>query len=204
MKAILAAATAAALLAGCQTPPPPPPPKPVQYVNQGTVIAGKAHKATMYDLESAANELLMKMRTSKVFEQNYKNIKLREGGKPVIDFGNIENKTTSRIQGRLDSLRDTMRVSLMEMELFVSKDIQSFGKMKGRIINSETNGLEDGSLVEGLGTHKSPALQFWGDLRQFEDDGDDGTYHTYKLHLQLDDLKTGAVVWEGIETKIKL
>ena len=202
MKNTLIAAVAVAVLAGCQTQPPPNH-KP-QYIPQGTVIPGRAHNATMYDLESAANELLMKMRTSKVFERNYNNVKLREGGKPIIDFGNIANMTTSRIQDRLDSLRDTLRVSLMEMDLFVSKDIQSFDKMKGRIIDTETNGLEDGSLVEGLGTHKSPSLMFWGDLHQFKDEGDDGTVHTYKLHLQLDDLRTGAVVWEGIETKIKL
>ena len=202
MKNILVVATVAALFAGCQTQPPAKP--QVQYVNQGTVIAGKAHNATMYDLESAANELLMKMRTSKMFERNYNNIKLREGGKPVIDFGNIENKTANRIQGRLDSLRDTMRVSLMEMDLFESKDIQSFGDMKDRMASSETNGLEDGSLVESFGTHKSPSLMFRGDLRQFEDEGYEGTHHTYKLRLALYDLKTGRIVWEGIETKIKL
>ena len=191
----------AAMVCGCQTPQQKP---KVQYVEQGTVIAGKARNATMYDLESAANDLLMKMRTSKVFERNYNNIALREGGKPVIDFGNIENKTTSRIQGRLDSLRDTMRVSLMEMDLFESKDMQSFGDISDRIVSSETNGLEDGSLVENMGTHKSPSLMFRGDLRQFEDEGYDGTHHTYKLRLALYDLKTGRVVWEGIETKIKL
>jgi len=201
MKNIIFIATAVVLAAGCQTAQPKP---PVQYVNQGTVIAGRAQNATMYDLESAANDLLMKMRTSKVFERNYGNIKLREGGKPVIDFGNIENRTTSRIQGRLDSLRDTVRVSLMEMDLFESKDIQSFGDMTDRIQSSDLNGLEDGSLMESMGTHKSPSLMFKGDLRQFDDEGYDGTHYTYKLHLQLLDLKTGRVVWEGIETKIKL
>ena len=188
-------------ICGCQTTPPKP---RVQYVEQGAVIAGKAHNATMYDLESAANELLMKMRTSKVFERNYNNVKLREGGKPVIDFGNIDNRTTSRIQGRLDSLRDTIRVSLMEMDLFESKDIQSFGDMSSRIVGSETNGLEDGSLVESLGTHKSPSLMFKGDVRQFEDEGYEGAHYTYKLRLALYDLKTGRIVWEGVETKIKL
>ena len=191
----------AAVVGGCQ----PPPQKPrVQYVEQGTVIAGKAQNATMYDLESAANDLLMKMRTSKVFEKNYNNIKLREGGKPVIDFGNVENKTTNRIQGRLDSLRDTMRVSLMEMDLFESKDMQSFGDISDRMVASETNGLEDGSLVESMGSHKSPSLMFKGELRQFSDEDEAGTHHIYKLRLALYDLKTGRVVWEGIETKIKL
>lgn len=190
-----------AVICGCQTAQQKP---KVQYIEQGTVIAGRASSATMYDLESAANDLLMKMRVSKVFERNYNNIKLREGGKPIIDFGNIENMTTSRIQGRLDSLRDTIRVSLMEMDLFESKDIQSFGDMSDRMLSSETNGLEDGSLVESMGTHKSPSLMFKGDLRQFEDEGEEGTHHTYKLRLALYDLKTGRVVWEGIETKIKL
>ena len=190
-----------AVICGCQTAQQKP---KVQYIEQGTVIAGRASSATMYDLESAANDLLMKMRVSKVFERNYNNIKLREGGKPIIDFGNIENMTTSRIQGRLDSLRDTIRVSLMEMDLFESKDIQSFGAMSDRMLSSETNGLEDGSLVESMGTHKSPSLMFKGDLRQFEDEGEEGTHHTYKLRLALYDLKTGRVVWEGIETKIKL
>lgn len=201
MKNIVIASLAAAVSCGCHTTPPK---SRVQYIEQGTVIAGKAHNATIYDLESAANELLSKMRTSKIFERNYGNIKLREGGKPVIDFGNIENKTASRIQGRLDSLRDTIRISLIETDLFESKDMQSFGGISSRMLSSETNGLEDGSLVESMGTHKSPSLMFKGDVRQFEDDGYEGVHHTYKLHLALYDLKTGRVVWEGTETKIKL
>ena len=173
-----------------------------RYVEHGEVISGKASEATMYDLESGTQELLKKMRKSNLFMQNYTKVKAaKNGDPPVIVLGNIENKTSARIQGRLDSVRDIVRSSLFETDLFEVKDDQASSQIAARITQSETNGLENGSLVSTLGTHDSPDFMVLGDLRAFEDHGG---FHTYKLRLAIHNLSTGKIVWEGIQTKIKL
>lgn len=173
-----------------------------RYVEHGEVISGVASEATMYDLESGTQELLKKMRKSNLFMQNYKKVKAAKNGDlPVIVIGNIENKTSSRIQGRLDSVRDIVRTSLFETEFFEVKDDQASAQIAARILSSETGGLENGALVSVVGTHDSPDFMVLGDLRAFEDHGG---FHTYKLRLAIHNLTTGKIVWEGIQTKIKL
>lgn len=181
---------------------PPVPKGDAKYVENGEVISGKASEATIYDLESGTQELLKKMRKSKLFMQNYKKTQTAKNGDlPVIVLGNIENKTSSRIQGRLDSVRDVIRASLFETDLFEVKDDQASAQIAARILQSETNGLENGALISAIGTHDSPDYMVLGDLHAFEDHGG---FHTYKLRLAIHNLATGKIVWEGIQTKIKL
>lgn len=66
-KLALTLGIATAALCGCVVqslePVAKPFPKgPAQYVPEGTVVNGTASEATMYDLESATQELLAKMR----------------------------------------------------------------------------------------------------------------------------------------------
>lgn len=204
MKEIVSAFFVVAILCGCTTNPPSPKPLPkgpAQYVPQGEVINGQADAMTMYDLETATQELLMKMRKSAVFNQNYAAVKTKKGALPVIVVGNIENRTTSRIQGRLDTVREIVNASLFEMDIFEVKDDAASNQIASRIIQSETSGLENGGLVASLGTHDSPDFLLVGDLSAFKDYGG---YHTYKLHISIHNLTTGKVVWKGIQTKIKL
>ncbi|MGN0854685.1 MAG: hypothetical protein ACI4R9_04090 [Kiritimatiellia bacterium] len=217
MKNLGLAVTAAVMLLGCVEVPKPerlrlepnsePIAKPIprgeaRYVEQGEVISGRASEATMYDLESGTQELLKKMRKSNLFQQNYRKVKAAKNGDlPVIVLGNIENKTSSRIQERLDSVRDIVRTSLFETDLFEVKDDQAAAQIAARIVQSETGGLENGAAINALGTHDSPDFMVLGDLRAFEDHGG---FHTYKLRLAVHNLATGKIVWEGIQTKIKL
>lgn len=203
--AFVTSALAAALVCGCAVNPPPPKPLPngpAQYVPEGEVINGKASEMTMYDLETATQELLAKMRKSNLFTQNYTSVKTANAGKlPVIVVGNIENRTSDRIQGRLDTVREIVNTSLFEMDLFEVKDDTAASQIAARMLQSQTGGLEDGTLVSSLGTHDSPDFMLIGDFSAFKDFGG---YHTYKLHLAVHNLKTGKVVWQGIQTKIKL
>lgn len=216
-KAAIIASLCAAALCGCVEVPKPerfrlepnsePIAKPIpkgdaRYVEHGEVISGTASEATMYDLESGTQELLKKMRKSNLFMQNYRKVKAAKNGDlPVVVLGNIENKTSSRIQGRLDSVRDIVRTSLFETDLFEVKDDQASAQIAARIVQSETGGLENGAAVGALGTHDSPDFMVLGDLRAFEDHGG---FHTYKLRIAVHNLATGKIVWEGIQTKIKL
>ena len=204
MKKAFFASLCAAALCGCVSNPPPPKPLPkgpAQYVPEGEVINGRASEMTMYDLETATQELLAKMRKSALFTQNYTAVKAKKGALPVIVVGNIENRTTSRIQDRLDTVREIVNTSLYEMDLFEVKDDTASSQIAARILQSETSGLENGAAVAALGTHDSPDFMLIGDLSAFKDFGG---YHTYKLHLAIHNLATGKVVWQGIQTKIKL
>ena len=81
------------------------------------------------------------------------------------------------------------------------KDDRAGGTIRSRIIRGADAGLEDGSLVQGMGTHESPDFIVLGDIRHFEDVGG---YHTYRLRLAIHNLRTGKIVWEGVRTSIKL
>lgn len=188
----LAAAATLAIFAGCRT----------TYVPEGTPIAGRAQSPTVYDLDTSAAELARKMLSSPLFRRNYEAAKTRKNGAfPVVVCGNIANMTTQRIQGRLDAARDRIRIALLESALVEAKDDEASGAIASRILSCANGGMENGALVQSLGTHDSPDFLLLGDFRHFEDVGG---YNTFKLHLALHDLSTGKIVWEGIQTMIKL
>lgn len=202
MKKSIIASICASALCGCVSDPPPPKPLPkgpAQYVSNGEAINGQASELTMYDLETATQELLVKMRKNQLFTQNYTAVKTAKGALPVIVVGNIKNRTTSRIPDRLNTVREIINTSLYEMDLFEVKDDAASSQIADRIIDK--TGLEKDENVQYIGTHDAPDFLLVGDLSAFKDFGG---YHTYKLHLAIHNLKTGKVVWQGMQTKIKL
>ena len=192
------ASIAAVYVAGCSSQNQ----KTARYVDPGAVVMGEAESPTVYDFESSTQALVGKMLTSKRFMDNYNVIKNAKGGTlPVVVVGNIDNKTTERIQGRLNAAGETVRTMLFDSGLFEFKDDEAADAIKSRILRGADGALEDGALVQSMGGHESPDFIILGDFRHFSDVGG---YHTYRLRLALHSLKTGKVVWEGIETKVKL
>lgn len=202
MARLLFAIVATALCAGCVVNTVPPERSGTQYVPPTEPVVGDSQTLTMYDLESSAQSLIQKMLSSQQFSKNYDAAKPAKDGKPlVVVVGNIANKTTERIQGRLDSIGDAVRAALLESGLFEVKDDEASGAIASRIIRGADSGLEGGSLLESMGTQDPPDFIVLGDVHHF---ADVGGYHTYKLRLAIHNLKTGKVVWEGIQTKVKL
>lgn len=189
------------VLCGCTTKVVPPQETGMRYISENEVIAGKASAPTMYDLESSVQTLMSKMRASQRFAENYNSVKTAKGAIPVVVIGKITNLTSERLQGRLDAIGESVRTSLFDSGLFDVKDDSAAEAISARMLRSADEGLEDGSLVEEFGTHDSPDFIVLGDLRHFEDVGG---YHTYRLRLSIHNLRTGKIVWEGIQTKIKL
>ena len=185
-------------LTGCATQQP----KATQYVEPTEIVSGAPEQATMYDLESSAQQLIERMLSHPQFSDNYNAAKAEKGGKrPIVVIGNIVNKTTERIQGRLDAVGDTVRSALFSSSLFEVKDDKAIGAIIERITSGVDIGVEDGALVKTLGTHESPDFLVLGDFRHFADVGGS---HTYRLRLAIHSLKTGKIVWEGVQTKVKL
>lgn len=189
------------LACGCETVTVPSQPKGTQYVNPNEVIAGKPTEATMYDLETAVQNLMSKMRGNPCFVENYTAAKNAKGRLPIVVLGYIDNNTTDRIQERLDSMRDSIRASLFDTGLVEIKDDDASEAIRARIIRGADGGLETSSLVQTLGKQDAPDFIVLGDMRHFMDVGG---YHTYRMHLAIHSLTTGKVVWEGIQTMVKL
>ena len=177
-------------------------PRRARYGDPNEIVAGTPDSPTMYDLGSSADSLIQKMLGSPQFSKNYNAVKDAKGGAvPIVVIGNIANRTTERIQGRLDAVGDSVRSALFETGLFGVKDDEAGRDIAARIMRGADDGLEDGALVQSMGTQESPDFIVLGDFRHFTDVGG---YHTYRLRLALHNLKTGKVVWEGIQTKVKL
>lgn len=195
------AVMALGILCGCSTKVIPPQETGTRYVSEHETIVGKASAPTMYDLESSVQTLMSKMRASQRFAENYNTVKAAKGAIPVVVIGKIKNLTSERLQSRLDAIGESVRTSLFDSGLFDVKDDSASEAIAARLIRSADEGLEDGSLADEFGTHDSPDFIVFGDLRHFEDVGG---YHTYRLRLSIHNLRTGKIVWEGIQTKIKL
>ena len=190
----LAAVAVYGLVCGCVEPR-------ARYVDHGEIVSGVPESPTMYDLETSVQTLMQKMLASQQFSKNYNATKAAKGGQlPIVVIGNIANKTTERIQGRLDAVGETLRSALFESSLFEVKDDDASSAISSRILHGADDGLEDGELVQSIGTQESPDFIVLGDLRHF---ADVGGYHTYRLRIAIHNLRTGKVVWEGIQTKVK-
>lgn len=190
----LAALVICVLVCGCVEPR-------AHYADPNEIVAGVPGQATMYDLETSVQTLMQKMLASPQFFKNYNAAKAAKGGQlPIVVIGNIANKTTERIQGRLDAVGETLRSALFESSLFEVKDDDAGEAIASRIQRGADGGLEDGALVQSMGTQESPDFIVLGDLRHF---ADVGGYHTYRLRIAFHNLRTGKVVWEGIQTSVK-
>ena len=176
-------------------------PRGTQYVDPDEIISGTPEQLTMYDIESSAQQLLEKMLASQQFFTSYNATKASRGRLPIAVIGKIENMTTERILEKLVAVGDSIRATLRETGLFEVKDDAATGAMISRIISGADGGLENGALVQTMGTQDSPDFIVLGDVRHFSDVGG---YHTYRLRLAIHNLATGKVVWEGVQTRIKL
>ena len=155
----------------------------------------------MYDLETAVQNLVSKMRGSPRFTENYNAAKKAKGGLPIVVIGNIENKTSGRIQRRLDAVGDTIRTLLYDTGMFEVKDDEASEAIRSRIIRGADGGLETSLLVQNLGKQDAPDFIVLGDMRHFTDVGG---YHTYRLRLAIHSLSTGKIIWEDIQTMVKM
>ncbi len=200
-------ATLLATLSGCVASQPTEPPRQVVYADPNGSVAGTAGKAMMYDLKSAAVELMEQMRSSPRFSEEYSAVTnaLQHASppkrRPMIVVAFLENATTLRVQGHLDAVRNTIAASLFNSGVFDVKDDEATAKILGRIVRGVDGGMEKGTLLQTIGERDAPDFMLTGELRHFEDFGG---VHTYCLSLAIHSLKTGRTIWQGIQTKVKL
>lgn len=150
------------------------------------------------DIETAAQNLMLQMHASPRFLEKCEAVKQAKGCLPIVVLGKIENKTTNRMQGRLDAMRDTIRKSLYDAGLVDIKDDETVSRPS---FVARTDEEKTAALVQSHDKQDAPDFIVLGDIRQFTDVGG---YHTYRLRLAIHSLTTGVVIWEGIQTMVKL
>ena len=177
-----------------------------RYADPNAIVAGTPDSATMYDLESAVTELMEQMRSSPRFSEEYADAtnSMRQAKstkrRPMVVVAFLENRTTQRVQGRLDAVRDTISTSLFNSGLFDVKDDEATAKILSRIVWGVDGGMEKGTLLQTIGERDAPDFMLTGELRQFEDGG----VYTYRLALAIHSFRTGATIWQGVHTRVKL
>lgn len=155
------------------------------------------------DLETSVQMLMENMRRHPQFTENYNAVKTVKGAIPIVCQSPISNKTPRaevRSMGR--AVDDLVRVALFDTGIFVVKDDNEADMILSRIVWGENGGIENMSaLMNALGGHDAPDFIVSGDIR--ESLISQGQL-TYQLRLAVYNLKTGEVVWEGIQSKINL
>lgn len=168
-------------------PPPPPPPPP----------APPKPKLPVFDkiVDGMARDML----SSVQFLRNYEEHKVSGGGRlPIAIIGATENESG---RGELDMglkvAGERFRKKLFDSKLFDVKDDKVLAGLAKRIIASGNSPTENGDLMNELKQHGSPDFFIVANLAHFSDL--DGTGY-YKFRMSVHSLRTGRIVWEGIET----
>ena len=156
----------------------------------------------LHDLETATQMLVDRMSHHPQFVKNYGAVKAVKGREPVVCISPIKNNTSlpeGRAWGR--TADELVRVALFDTGLFEVKDDDSADALQSRIIWGVDGGIENmADVVKTLGAHDAPDFMVAGDIKSSKPvDG----YPTYRLRLVVHSLKTGKVVWEGIQSKVK-
>lgn len=155
------------------------------------------------DLETSVQILMEKMLGNPQFTKNYNAAKKAKGALPIVCQSPIVNKTPKaevRSMGR--AADDFVRVALFDTGIFEVKDDSAADMILSRIVWGADGGIENMSaLMNAVGGHDAPDFIISGDLQQSISSSG---YPTYRLRLAVYNLKTGKIVWEGIQRKIKL
>lgn len=155
------------------------------------------------DIEMSVQILMENMRRHSQFTKNYNAVKAAKGAMPIVCQSPIANKTPrAEVRSIGRAVDDLVRVALFDTGIFEVKDDNAVDMILSRIVWGADGSIENVSaLMNAVGEHDAPDFIVSGDLQQSVSSGG---YPTYRLRLAVYNLKTGKIVWEGIQRKIKL
>ena len=170
------------------------------YVLGGCVSAPPPERC---DIETSVQILMENMRRHSQFTKNYNAVKAAKGAMPIVCQSPIVNKTPrAEVRSIGRAVDDLVRVALFDTGIFEVKDDNAVDMILSRIVWGADGGIENVSaLMNAVGEHDAPDFIVSGDIR--ESLISQGQL-TYQLRLAVYNLKTGKVVWEGIQSKINL
>jgi len=162
-------------------PPPPPPPSPRRPI-----------------FDKIVDKLVVEMLSSPQFVKNYEEQKEKGERTPIAVIGGMENESgRAELDAGLTAAGERFRKKLFDSKLFDVKDDAILVGLAKRIVASANSATENGDLMEELKQHGSPDFFVIGNLVHFADL--DGAGY-YKFRITMHSLRTGKIVWEGIET----
>lgn len=168
--------------------PTPPPPKPLPPRPEP--------KRPVFD--KIVDKLSAEMLSSSQFVKNYEEQKEKGERLPIAVIGGMENESGHpEFDAGLKASGERFRKMLFDSKLFDVKDDAILVNLAKRIVASGNSATENGDLMEELKQHGSPDFFVIGNLKHFADL--DGTGY-YKFRVTMHSLRTGKIVWEGIET----
>lgn len=168
-------------------PTPPPPPNPLPPLNP---------KRPMFD--KVVDKLIVEMLSSPQFVKNYEEQKAKGEHIPIAVIGGMENESERpELDVGLKAAGERFRKKLFDSKLFDVKDDAILVGLAKRIVASGNSATENGDLMDELKQHGAPDFFVVGNLTHFADL--DGTGY-YKFRVTMHSLRTGKIVWEGIET----
>ena len=168
--------------------PMPPPPKPLPPRPEP--------KRPVFD--KIVDKLSVEMLSNSQFVKNYEEQKEKGERLPIAVIGGMENESgRPEFDAGLKAAGERFRKKLFDSKLFDVKDDAILVNLAKRIVASGNSATENGDLMEELKQHGSPDFFVIGNLNHFADL--DGTGY-YKFRVTMHSLRTGKIVWEGIET----
>lgn len=168
--------------------PTPPPPKPLPPRPEP--------KRPVFD--KIVDKLSVEMLSNSQFVKNYEEQKEKGERLPIAVIGGMENESgRPEFDAGLKAAGERFRKKLFDSKLFDVKDDAILVNLAKRIVASGNSATENGDLMEELKQHGSPDFFVIGNLNHFADL--DGTGY-YKFRVTMHSLRTGKIVWEGIET----
>lgn len=171
------------------TPPPPPPPPPPT----------PEPKRPMFD--KIIDSLTVSMLSSPQFVKNYEEQKEKGERLPIAVIGGMENESgILGFNAGLKAAGERFRKKLFDSKLFDVKDDAILVNLAKRIVDSGNSPTENGDLMEELKQHGSPDFFVIGNLNHIADLDGSGYY---KFRVTMHSLRTGKIVWEGIETIVE-
>ena len=169
------------------TPPPPPPPPLPPPPPPETILNRKV------------DALVQQMLSNPQFVANYGKIKAKPRKRlPIAVIGGVDNLSgDAKLDVLVKAAGEHFRVKLFNSKLFDVKDDGVLVALSKRVIANGNSPLEDHALMQELETHGSPDFFVQGDLKLVTD-LDGRSYYSFRLAIH--SLRTGKVLWEGIET----
>lgn len=163
---------------------------------------GPYDESASIDLDLAANALMNRMLMSHCYAKEYDSAKSARGEKlPLATIYVIDPLLEGvRIQDHLDLVGEDVRVALRNSEKFDVKEDGDVPKaIVDLIVKYADGGLGQDCFDDIMGTHELPDFLVMGDLKAVNN-----RKYRYRLRLALHSVRTGKILWEGIENVVDL
>ena len=114
-------------------------------------------------------------------------------GKPVLDIGPMENRTTMHLD--MKSIADSIRTKLVRSRKFRFMDRTTSATDLQFMNDQQLNGMTDPSKAVAAGQQSAAQLYLYGALTEMHEKVGGVTDRYYKFTLNMKDIASGEIAW---------